>query len=152
MELVYCKNCFYFEITFFRLFRITANQTERPEQRSVIKVLLAERTHHYWFLWKRCHCKQYFLLPTPSENFTLFIVNFINMLYHWYWVIFIYEYSKLYIYIYIYIYINLFLIVSKFCKIWEVIIFSNPSTQAGYDTRSIFKQSLTGLNSEFSFS
>ena len=28
----------------------------------------------------------------------------------------------------------------------------NPSTQAGYDTRSIFKQSLTGLNSEFSFS
>ena len=29
---------------------------------------------------------------------------------------------------------------------------SNPSTRAGYDTRSIFKQSLTGLNSEFSFS
>ena len=25
-------------------------------------------------------------------------------------------------------------------------------TRAGYDTRSIFKQSLTGLNSEFSFS
>ena len=32
------------------------------------------------------------------------------------------------------------------------IIFTNPSTRAGYDTRSIFKQSLTGLNSEFSFS
>ena len=32
------------------------------------------------------------------------------------------------------------------------IIFTNPSTQAGYDTRSIFKRSLTGLNSEFSFS
>ena len=31
-------------------------------------------------------------------------------------------------------------------------IFTNPSTWAGYDTRSIFKQSLTGLNSEFSFS
>ena len=31
-------------------------------------------------------------------------------------------------------------------------IFTNPSAQAGYDTRSIFKQSLTGLNSEFSFS
>ena len=30
--------------------------------------------------------------------------------------------------------------------------FTNPSAQAGYDTRSIFKQSLTGLNSEFSFS
>ena len=28
----------------------------------------------------------------------------------------------------------------------------NPSTRAGYDTRSIFKRSLTGLNSEFSFS
>ena len=27
----------------------------------------------------------------------------------------------------------------------------NPSAQAGYDTRSIFKRSLTGLNSEFSF-
>ena len=27
-----------------------------------------------------------------------------------------------------------------------------PSAQAGYDTRSIFKRSLTGLNSEFSFS
>ena len=32
------------------------------------------------------------------------------------------------------------------------IIFTNPSAQAGYDTRSIFKMSLTGLNSEFSFS
>ena len=33
-----------------------------------------------------------------------------------------------------------------------IIIFSNPSARVGYDTRSIFKQSLTGLNSEFSFS
>ena len=32
------------------------------------------------------------------------------------------------------------------------IIFTNPSAQAGYDTRSILKRSLTGLNSEFSFS
>ena len=32
------------------------------------------------------------------------------------------------------------------------IIFTNPSIQVGYDTRAIFKQSLTGLNSEFSFS
>ena len=32
-------------------------------------------------------------------------------------------------------------------------IFTNPSAWAGYDTRSIFfKRSLTGLNSEFSFS
>ena len=28
----------------------------------------------------------------------------------------------------------------------------NPSARAGYDTRSFFKRSLTGLNSEFSFS
>ena len=28
----------------------------------------------------------------------------------------------------------------------------NPSARAGYDSRSIFKQSLTGLNSEYSFS
>ena len=33
-----------------------------------------------------------------------------------------------------------------------VIIFTNPSAWAGYDTRSIFKRSLTGLNSEFFFS
>ena len=31
------------------------------------------------------------------------------------------------------------------------IIFTNPSARAGYDTRLIFKWSLTGLNSEFSF-
>ena len=34
----------------------------------------------------------------------------------------------------------------------ETILFTNPSTRAGYDTRSIFKWSLTGFNSEFSFS
>ena len=31
-------------------------------------------------------------------------------------------------------------------------IFTNPSARAGYDTRSIFRRRLTGLNSEFSFS
>ena len=36
------------------------------------------------------------------------------------------------------------------CRV--VTIFTNPSTRAGYDTRSIFKSSLTGFNSEFSFS
>ena len=34
----------------------------------------------------------------------------------------------------------------------ERVLFTNPSARAGYDTRSIFKRSLTGLNSEFSFS
>ena len=33
-----------------------------------------------------------------------------------------------------------------------LIIFTNPSARAEYDRRSIFKRSLTGLNSEFSFS
>ena len=28
----------------------------------------------------------------------------------------------------------------------DSIIFTNPSARAGYDTRSIFKRSLTGLN------
>ena len=31
-------------------------------------------------------------------------------------------------------------------------IFTNPSARAGYNKRLIFKQSLTGLNSEFPFS
>ena len=34
----------------------------------------------------------------------------------------------------------------------QLTIFTNPSARAGYDTRSIFKRSLTGFNSEFSFS
>ena len=33
-----------------------------------------------------------------------------------------------------------------------LILFTNPYDQAGYETRSIFKWSLTDLNSEFSFS
>ena len=33
-----------------------------------------------------------------------------------------------------------------------LILFTNHSAQTGYDTRSIFKRSLTGLNSEFFFS
>ena len=33
----------------------------------------------------------------------------------------------------------------------NMILFTNPSARAGYDTRSIFKWSLTSLNSEFSF-
>ena len=34
----------------------------------------------------------------------------------------------------------------------NLVLFTNPSARVGYDTRSIFKRSLTGLNSEFSFS
>ena len=32
-----------------------------------------ERTHHYWFPWKRCNRKQRFLLLTLKGKFTLFI-------------------------------------------------------------------------------
>ena len=45
-----------------------------------------------------------------------------------------------------------FLKSSKSFKRFSIIILTNPSARAGYDTRSIFKRSLTGLNSEFSFS
>ena len=34
----------------------------------------------------------------------------------------------------------------------DINIFTNPFARAGYNTRSIFKQSLTGLNPEFPFS
>ena len=37
-------------------------------------------------------------------------------------------------------------------NISQYTIFTNLSARAGYDTRSIFKRGLTGLNSEFSFS
>ena len=37
-------------------------------------------------------------------------------------------------------------------KLLNPILFTNPYARAGYDTRSIFKRSVTGLNSEFSFS
>ena len=40
----------------------------------------------------------------------------------------------------------------KYLPFAYFIIFTNPSARAGYDTRSIFKGSLIGLNSEFSFS
>ena len=42
--------------------------------------------------------------------------------------------------------------IKKNQPIYYLTIFTNPSARAGYDTRSIFKRSLTGLNSEFSFS
>ena len=38
----------------------------------------------------------------------------------------------------------------RYCVLF--IIFTNPSARAGYDTRSIFMRSLTGLNLEYSFS
>ena len=37
-------------------------------------------------------------------------------------------------------------------KLRLMVLFTNPSARAEYDTRSIFQQSLTGLNSEVSFS
>ena len=49
-----------------------------------VSYLRYEGTHHYWFPWKGCTCKQNFLSPTSKVKFTLFI--------EW----------PLYIYIYIY--------------------------------------------------
>ena len=40
----------------------------------------------------------------------------------------------------------------KLPQIYRISYLPNPAARAGYDTRSIFKRSLTGLNSEFSFS
>ena len=37
-------------------------------------------------------------------------------------------------------------------KLSHLILFTNPSARVAYDTRSIFKRSLTVLNLEFSFS
>ena len=71
-----------------------------------------------------------------------------------------YKYLGVYDLIYECLKINMNLIQSKYiCNIiikktplTEIyIIFTDPSAWAGYDTRSIFKRSLTGLNSEFSF-
>ena len=50
--------------------------------------------------------------------------------------------------------IYLFVLSIYFCDpkdIWisVVILFTNPSTRTGYDTRSVFKRSFTGLNSVF---
>ena len=42
--------------------------------------------------------------------------------------------------------------ISLVCPLKSPSYLPNPSARAGYDTRSIFKRSLTGLNSEFSFS
>ena len=47
---------------------------------------------------------------------------------------------------------NVFLIIFFIHCVTEISIFTDPSARAGYDTRSIFKRSLSGLNSEFSFS
>ena len=47
----------------------------------------------------------------------------------------------------LHIFFLLFFFISSFSFTYS----PNPSSQAGYDTRSIFKRSLTGFNSEFSF-
>ena len=36
-------------------------------------ILGHEKTHHYWFSWKRCNYNQWFIFPTPHVKFTLFI-------------------------------------------------------------------------------
>ena len=48
-------------------------------------------------------------------------------------------------------FIQFFLLANEMSQLWLSFL-PNPSARAGYDTWSIFKRSLTGLNSEFSFS
>ena len=36
-------------------------------------VLGHKRSHHYWFPWKSCSCKQCFQMSTPWAKFTLFL-------------------------------------------------------------------------------
>ena len=82
---------------------------------------------------------------------------------------YLYRYICVYIGMYLYIYLRCLLVgrsgtkeesvIREECTriyIWVcvcmcVYIFANPSARAGYD-KVIFKRSLTGLNSEFSFS
>ena len=47
---------------------------------------------------------------------------------------------------------DLLLLTTEHTLSTTMVLFTNLSARAGYDTRSIFKRSLTGLNSEFSFS
>ena len=56
------------------------------------------------------------------------------------------------VYIQTYIFLNAYYTHTLIYTYTMYILFTNPSVRAGYDTRSIFKRSLTGLNSEFSFS
>ena len=50
------------------------------------------------------------------------------------------------------LYFGCFSLVLLFTSLADTLpIFSNPSAWIGYDTKSIFKRSLTGLNSELSF-
>ena len=63
--------------------------------------------------------------------------------------------SFIYIYIYIYIYIREAVWSNEYSFLLNkidgsvYIIFTNPSARTGYDTRSVFKRSLTGLKSVF---
>ena len=59
------------------------------------------------------------------------------------WCLYIHLYIHVYIYIYIYIYINF--------RYWYIYI-PNPSAHSRFNNKSVFKQSLTCLNLELSFS
>ena len=54
-----------------------------------------------------------------------------------------------YVCVWVYLWIEFVCLIPDFVVIY---IFTNPSARAEYDTRSFFKRSLTGLNSELSFS
>ena len=71
---------------------------------------------------------------------------------HIYIYIYIYIYMYVCMYVYFPYYLSLWIDLKRIIQVEFSILFTNPSARVGYDTRSIFKRSLTGLNSEFSLS
>ena len=97
-------------------------------------------------------CRSYWkgsLLVTLNYSHQLYLL--ISIFTCWFLLTGICVYMWIYFFVYIsrqkmYVYVYVFICILVF------ILFTNPSARAGYDTRSIFKRSLTGFNSEFSFS
>ena len=56
-----------------RLSRKRSSGTAVSKEDHALNPLGHESTNHYRFPWKRCKCKQCFLLLTPQARFTLFI-------------------------------------------------------------------------------
>ena len=95
LELVYCKNYFnLIKIFVLRLFKMVVNQTEcsRLEQRSAIKVLVADK------------CKPYEIYKSMSiEKHLIYWVTLEYITYRLYIKRFIFRYMQLYINTYLYV-------------------------------------------------
>ena len=114
-------------------------------------------THHPF---TTVHMYSYIYVPTPTHIYCNILTHTHTqrMLTH--------TLALIYLSPYLYIYICIFTLaqltttkveqgwryINRSLTVFSQVLFTNPSARAGYDTRSIFKRSLTGLNSEFSFS